>query len=493
MLALVRCARRRLFYNELFAQGANASSAALLAFILLLLLGTEILAWQIAVLLPLAAMAAGLYIARRRLPSPYAAAQKVDRRLGLSDTLSTAFYFSESDHTAKAPPEIIRSQAAAAESVARSIDPRQAIPFTMPRSAYAMAALFLVAGSLFALRYGISHRLDLKQPLASMLQQTFGAEPVQQAKNNSRKVPPPQFSPEGDALSPEERLERAGEPIEGLTEQGEESNEGTPGKSESKSQDGTKSSQESGEQSAGDQQDASSEGESGNEGNSGSGDQEGKKDGKEGNPKEAGNSSDSNNSLMSKVKDAVQNLLSRMKPQQNQGGQQQSGEQSGKQQSKGQQQGAKQQSAKNGQQQGGEQQSEGQDGQSGEQAQNAQDQQGQGTGNSDSKQASKQPGSGVGSQDGDKKLKNAEQLAAMGKISEIIGKRSQTISGETTVEVQNTKQQLRTQYANRTVQHSQAGAEIGRDEIPSALQSFVESYFEAVRKAAPAPAPAAKK
>jgi hypothetical protein len=180
-----------------------------------------------------------------------------------------------------------------------------------------------------------------------------------------------------------------------------------------------------------------------------------------------------------------------MKPQQNQGGQQQSGEQ--KQQGKGQQQGAKQQSAKNGQQQGGEQQSDSQDGQSGEQAQNAQDQQGKGTGNSDSQQASKQPGSGVGSNDGDKKLKNAEQLAAMGKISEIIGKRSQTISGETTVEVQNTRQQLRTQYANRAVQHGQAGAEIGRDEIPVALQSFVESYFEAVRKAAPAQAPAAKK
>jgi hypothetical protein len=192
------------------------------------------------------------------------------------------------------------------------------------------------------------------------------------------------------------------------------------------------------------------------------------------------------------MKDAVQNILSKMKPQQNQSGQQKSGEQQG-QQGKG-QQGAKQQQAKNGQQQqGGEQQSDGQDGQAGEESQNAQDQQGKGTGNTDSKQASKQPGSGVGSQDGDKQLKNAEQLAAMGKISEIIGKRSQTISGETTVEVQNTQQQLRTQYSNRAVDHSQAGAEIGRDEIPVALQSYVESYFEAVRKSALAPAPAPKK
>ena len=189
---------------------------------------------------------------------------------------------------------------------------------------------------------------------------------------------------------------------------------------------------------------------------------------------------------MSKVKDAVQNLLSRMKPQQNQnGGQQQSGEQNS-QQGKGQQNGGKQQSAKNGQQQAGNQQADAQDGQAGEQSQNSQDQQGKGTGNSDSKQASKQPGSGVGSQDGDKQLKQAEQLAAMGKISEIIGKRSQTISGETTVEVQSTSQQLRTQYSNRAVQHTQAGAEISRDEIPVALQTYVEQYFEQVRKQAPA-------
>ena len=487
MLALVRLVRRRLFNNELLAQGANASSAALVAFILLLLLGTEILAWQVALVLPLAAAGFGFYIARRRRPTPYGAARIIDRRLGLSDTLSTALHFSESADSAKAAPGVVAAQAAAAESVARRVDVRRAAPYTMPRTAYAMAGLFLVAGSLFALRYGISRRLDLKQPLASMLHQTLGYDPVQQARNKMPKVPKPDLSPDGEMASAEERLDRAGEAMEGVNEIGDQVSEGQPGKSESKNADGKKS-QDSGEQSE-DQNDSSSDAESGSDDNPGSG-QQSDKDGKEGNSKQdSGNSND--NSLLSKMKDAVQNLLSRMKPHQNQAGQQQSGEQQGQKQGKG-QQGAKQQSAKNGQQQGGEQQSEGQDGQSGEPAQNAQDQQGKGTGNSDSKQASKQPGSGVGSQDGDKKLKNAEQLAAMGKISEIIGKRSQTISGETTVEVQNTHQQLRTQYANRSVQHTQAGAEIGRDEIPVALQSYVEQYFEAVRKSA-APATAPKK
>jgi hypothetical protein len=483
VLALVRRARRRLFYNELFAQGANASSAALLAFILLLILGAEILAWQIVIVIPVVTFAAGLYIARRRLATPYAAAQKIDRRLGLADTLSTALYFSE--NASKADPDVVRSQSADAERLAESIDIHQAVPFTMPRTAYAMAALFLVAGSLFALRYGISRRLDLQQPLAAMLQETFGFQPKQQAKAKDRKVPPPDIAPDSELASAVDKAERAGDPMDSPNEQGEEMTEGQPGKADSRSAD-NKNADNS--QQAESTDDESAEDRDANEGQAeGKGQQSGKQDGKEGNGKQdAGNNSESSNSLMSKVKDAVQNLLSKMKPQPNQGGQQQSGEQNGQQQGKGQQQNAKQQQAKNGQQQGGQQQAEGQDGQAGDQSQQAQDQQGKGQGNSDSKQASKQPGSGVGSQDGEKRLKQAEQLAAMGKISEIIGKRSQNISGETTVEVQNTQQQLKTQYSNRAAQHSQAASEIGRDEIPVALQSYVESYFEAVRKTTPA-------
>jgi hypothetical protein len=363
-----------------------------------------------------------------------------------------------------------------------------------------MAGLFLVAGSLFALRYGVSKRLDLKQPLATMLHQTFGdQEPEKAARNKMPKIPRPDVAPDSDMASAEQREERAGDPQDSGAEQSEDATDPMPGKADSKNADGSSKKSPEGTQQdvKGDQQDGAADDQAGSDSENASPGQQGsnKQDSKEGNSKQDANSSGENNSLMSKVKDAVQNLLSRMKPQPNQnGGQQQSGEQNS-QQGKGQQKGGKQESAKNGQQQGGQQQADAQDGQAGEQSQNAQEQQGKGTGNSDSKQASKQPGSGVGSQDGEKRLKQAEQLAAMGKISEIIGKRSQTISGETTVEVQATSQQLRTQYTNRSVQHTQAGAEISRDEIPVALQTYVEHYFEQVRKqAAPAavPAPAKK-
>jgi len=90
VVTVVRLARRRILGNELFTQGANASSAALAAFILLLLAGTQILSWQWALLIPLGAVAAGVYQVRRRFPTPYVVAQIVDHRLALADTLSTA-------------------------------------------------------------------------------------------------------------------------------------------------------------------------------------------------------------------------------------------------------------------------------------------------------------------------------------------------------------------------------------------------------------------
>jgi hypothetical protein len=88
----------------------------------------------------------------------------------------------------------------------------------------------------------------------------------------------------------------------------------------------------------------------------------------------------------------------------------------------------------------------------------------------------------VGSQDGAKDLKAAEQLKAMGKLSEIIGKRSATVTGETTIEVQSGDQQLRTAYSNKTAAHGEADSDVSRDEIPVALQPYVQQYFEQVRK-----------
>jgi hypothetical protein len=92
--------------------------------------------------------------------------------------------------------------------------------------------------------------------------------------------------------------------------------------------------------------------------------------------------------------------------------------------------------------------------------------------------------SGIGSQNGDKQLKEAEQLQAMGKLAEIIGKRSADLTGEVTVETSSGKQRLQTEDTQRVGQHSDLGGEINRDEIPLIYQQYVREYMERVHKEA---------
>ena len=173
----------------------------------------------------------------------------------------------------------------------------------------------------------------------------------------------------------------------------------------------------------------------------------------------------------------MQNLMSSLQQQPSQNASNQNGKNGKSQQNEGKQQASK------GEKKSGAQSEDSQEQQAadGQEAQNAQ---GQATERADSALNNKQPGSGAGSRDGSKDVKLAEQLAAMGKITELIGKRSQNVTGEATVDVQNTSQQLRTAYQERNAEHAQAGAEINRDEIPVALESYVAQYFERVRKQA---------
>ena len=108
---------------------------------------------------------------------------------------------------------------------------------------------------------------------------------------------------------------------------------------------------------------------------------------------------------------------------------------------------------------------------------------GDGKGKTDQNSSTK-PGSGMGHSDGSKDLKDAEQLAAMGKLSEIIGKRSANVTGEMTIESQSGPQQLRTAYARSDARHAATSGDISRDEVPIEVQAYVQKYFEQVRKQA---------
>src|SRR5260370_15597105 len=89
-------ARRRLLWNALAFQFAIAVIVAFGVLALLLFLGTDIVDTRCLIVLPAASLAAGIWIAYRRLPGTYPTAQLVDRRLMLTDALSTALFFTRS-------------------------------------------------------------------------------------------------------------------------------------------------------------------------------------------------------------------------------------------------------------------------------------------------------------------------------------------------------------------------------------------------------------
>jgi hypothetical protein len=484
VLALVRRARRRILHNLLFYEGANAASAALCAFILLLVIGTQVLNWYWALLLPGAAVGLAVWRVRRRLPSLYVTAQRVDRRMQLADALSTALYFG-TEQTTPRPSSALRDyQRTEADRVATGVDPRQAVPYVAPRSAYITAVLLLVASSLFGLRYGLTDRLDLKQPLAFILRDSLGLpEQSQRARLDPRKDPNKLADDDPlatDQGQPADSADQNQPPEDSAENTSQEPQKGTP-KADPKS----KNSQSDADNSEDGQADQSEQPlDSKQNANS----KDGQKDGKE---SQSGNSPSSqsqqnNQSLLSKMKEAMQNLLSSMQQnpreqQQNASNQMSKGGKSQQNQGKQQAKGEKSKS----------QSGDSQDQQSADEGQEAQNSPGQSADQQDSPLANKQPGSGAGNRDGAKDVRQAEQLAAMGKISEIIGKRAANVTGEATVDVENTSQQLRTGYQDRRGEHSQTGAEIHRDEIPVALESYVEQYFEQVRKQ-PAPKEAPK-
>ncbi|MBS1858832.1 MAG: hypothetical protein JST11_25905 [Acidobacteria bacterium] len=495
---LIGEARRRILGNELLAQGAGAASAALAAFILLLLLGSEILSWPVVVMVPVVAFAIGAWRVRRRMPSRYVVAQIVDARLGLKDAISTAVYFEDAGPDAHADAGLLSTQREEAERTAGSADARAAIPIAMPRGIYAVAVLTVVAASLFGLRYGLERRLDLKQPLAAFLPEAFHfGRRTEQASDRARNPKQPPMTPDesGEGVQKDQQAQSehpqdqpSQNEAQTPSEAGPDADAKTAGKNSKEQPDTQMATDDASEQNGDNLGRNSDDKQDGQQGDSKSA-QNSQPDA--GNKQDA-NESGENSSLMDKMKDAFQNLLSRVKPPQqpqpNGRQQDQKGQQGRSQQS------AKQQNGKQGQQQNAGQQGDSQEGENGEQAkndENAQQQQ-KGQGQSDSQQASKQPGSGIGSQDGDKAIKNAEQLQAMGKLTEILGKRSQNLTGEATVEVRQTSQQLRTNYVEKGAQHSQAGAEISRDEVPVALQPYVQQYFEQVRKQT-GTAPAASK
>ena len=480
--------------SHLLIHEASFSAAlALAGAILLLIAGTQILNWYWLAILFTGSLAVGAFRARTRILTPYEIAQAMDRRLGLHDALSTAYYFAQHPERARSPREMIEHQRSTAEDLARQADVHAGIPFHAPRTIYVNAVLVLAVGAMFGLRYGITRSLDLRPSLVRIAFDGFlGSREIADVKRipNRRPFDEDGHRDQGIAVDPWQSkggdLDPAADSALQTIDTPEVNN--PDGGADAKAKATGQEPQPPGN----DPLDGGDKGKDSQPGRDAIGDPSATPEGgsqagqQQSAPKNSNQSASSgeNSSLTDKMRDALANLMAKLRLQPRSGNNKQSGassqsnSQSAQRQSQNQDPNASQSS-----QQQADSSSESQS-QAQQQSQNGAQQASQGKSNTRSSDRPNSPDgrSGIGSQDGDKTAREAEQLAAMGKISEIIGKRSANVTGEVMVEVASGKQQLKTQYSQRKAQHGEAGSEINRDEIPLAYQQYVQQYFEEIRK-----------
>jgi hypothetical protein len=461
-------ARRRLVRNRLLYQLSLAGACVAGSIAVLLIVGTQILEWWVPVTLGVLTFGAGMAWVFVKAPRFEAVARILDRRCGLADAVATALHFRGSTQ------ELAEAQRLQAESAAASVDLEWALPFRTPRPVYALAGLAAIAAALLVFRYGTEPKLDLRAPMAVIRMDPLAMAARADEKSGQRKnaktdpAPTDLMSRLGDST--------ADNPMAQALQNQPESAVSTEAND---SRDGGRAQLAEGNKETGDSEESSGA-ESSAGAPKGAADQPSSRDGAPQSAQAGGKSpgsSDGASGLMSRVRDAVSSLMSKMKPSGGQPpptGRQANGKQAGGNQQSG------QKSGQQGQQgQGNQSQQEGNESAAAESEQMAP---GQGAGKGSDQNATAKPGSGMGRQDGSKELKDAEQLAAMGKLSEIIGKRSATVTGEMTIEPQSGPQQLRTGYTRSSAKHGESGGDVSRDEVPVAMQSYVQQYFEQVRK-----------
>lgn len=483
LTALVRQAKKRLYAQLVLDQLTWGAVAGLACLVLLLITGTQVLRWYWPALLVVLSAAVGWWRSRHRFPDDYQSALRVDRSLGANDLLSTAWYFENGGTARTAKTEFLTPVQQQAESLASHSVSASVIPWRRPAALWPVLGLMAVACGVFGIRYGVLQSMDLRGPIAEVRFDTLTGAPLPPAGKPGAGKKPGLPQPEGIAIPDGERADLAGEdPFrqEDLKNFQVASNEmGKAGKGEN--------GRRADSPAAGDEESVSSEEGSGDDAadsDSAAGSKDpARKEGKQAQDKQPPAPKDGG--LMDKMRDALANLMDKLKMDQKGGDSQQmaSNKKGGSKGGEGKKQNDGGMPSK-GKQEAGEDpgdQAQGDQPGDGQQSQMAK------AGNQNNDAPSKNEKSGVGSQDGRKDTELAEHAEAMGKLSEILGKRSQNLQGEVMVEVTNSKnQQVRTAFTGKKAAHTDAGGEINRDEVPLHLQHYVQSYYEQIRKQ-PAP------
>ena len=475
---VVRSAWRRRLLVDALEQLAFALAITFAGAILMLLLGTQILDWYWLVFLALLGAAVGAARIWKRMAGRYEVAQALDTRLQLQDSLSTAWFLLSDEDRCSVPAA--RYQISHAEVMAATVEPAKAFPFTGHRSWTVTAVIAMLVCGLFGARYLVTNSLSLRPALlhlrfdgiARLLPNSLHRE---NKENGSRA-----------ARNGNDLAARAGERTDASKDLG------TSRHAAQASDAASQTSADSGKGVGLPQGDQANE-------------QPGKGDGR--NPNVAGtrdpgapgaSQADSNSrwpqdarrqdrngessaGLLDKMKDALSSLMAKMRPDS----------------------GSKQNSSQNGQTAGQDAKESGRSSGRKDQAGNSQD--GQQQGNADTQaevraQAlTKTPGqgaesddrarakgsdpqSGAGRQDGQKDLKEAEEEKAVGRLAEIIGKRSASLTGDMSIDTPSSKQDLKTQYSGKVGRHADTSGEMHRDEIPPEYREYIRQYMIEVHK-----------
>jgi hypothetical protein len=480
----VRSAWRRSLLVLTFEQLAFTLAVILGGGILMLVLGTQILNWYWLTLFAVIGFALGIARTRNRMLTRYAVAQVIDRRLQLKDSLSTALFLLTG--TDRRDDPVARFQIEQAKRIAASVNAASAFPFRRQRSWALVGGLAAVMFGLFAARYFVYSRLSFEeslvpihlgsvlerfeQSLAAQNQQPADPRVGQQERRSSKAAQSEQKYEHGEISRLHDNLQQERDPTsstqsaaqdkaaeENRTTQNEKA-ENTPSNESQQQRPGDNAARENRQQvnaaTPYKNQDTA-------------------------NPQPS-------SSLLEKMKDAVSSLLAKMNSAGSANKSAQNSERSpegSKAEQNSSTKAGQQQQSPNAQTQRARNDPSSEGGEQGQTREKPEASLGRNSDLSPNNNGS-DAHSGIGSQNGDKALKEAEQLQAMGKLAEIIGKRSADLTGEVTVETSSGKQRLKTEDSQRVGQHSDLGGEINRDEIPLMYQQYVREYMERVHKEA---------
>ncbi len=479
--------RRRLFV-VIVEQLAFTLAIVFAGAILMLLLGTQVLDWYWLLVLAAVGLIVGAVRIRRGLFERYRIAQLLDERLELSDSLSTAWFLRTGDAIPDGPAA--RYQLEYAEEIAARVQPVVAFPVG-GRQAWALTAVMaVVICSLFTLRYFVNSSLSLRPALVSLHMGDM-VEPSEKTKAPEKKLVAQTRAIETREVTAGTRQDSPSNPNgqqqqSTLTDPRSDQSANTPASSQSpRSQSG----QQNGSQSQGNTPGSDkSESQSGNQ----KGNEESQASAREGAQQQKGGKESQTASgqqqpspgLLDKMKDALSGMMAKMN--------QNSASQDSKQDARN---SAASQKGRSDSSSGKNQKAQSQSNQNSESSQNAQasaqasaTEKAQAAAGSSSDETAQEKGSdpqsGAGRQDGEKGIRDAEQLKAMGKLAEIIGKRSASVTGEMRLEKPSGRQELQTQYSDKVSSHADLGGEINRDQVPLEYQQYVREYMNQVHKQA---------